>query len=240
MMDLRVKGLNKVIKGRTILEDINLNFKPNKIYGLIGDNGAGKTTFFRTILGLTKYSGKFYIDGIEENNYRDDAFFKRVGVAMPFPKAYEKFTIQEIFEEHCFYMGIPEINRISSFITRLGLNANLNTQISDLSLGMKQKLNIAIALAHRPDLLLLDEPFNGLDRTGIYNLKKVMNDFKQNNKVVIISSHSFRELEDIIDEVIVLERGKIIASEDVNLFPQKGINSLDEFFEMVKGGGGDE
>ncbi|RLK62727.1 ABC transporter ATP-binding protein [Atopobacter sp. AH10] len=239
-MYLRVEGLNKVIKGRTVLEDVNLSFMPNKIYGLIGDNGAGKTTFFRTVLGLTKYSGKFYIDGIEESNYRNDGFFKRVGVVMPFPKAYEKCTIQEIFEEHCFYMGIPEINRISSFLSRLGLNTNLNAKISDLSLGMKQKLNIALALSHRPDLLLLDEPFNGLDRTGIYNLKKVMNDFKQNNKIVIISSHSFRELEDIIDEVIVLDSGKIIASEDVNLFPEKGINSLDEFFEMMKGGEDDE
>lgn len=234
-MELRVTELNKNIKGKVILEDINLNFKSNKIYGLIGDNGAGKTTFFRTILGLTKYSGKFYFDGVDEKDCRTDDFFKHVGVVMPFPENYEKFTVKEIFEEHLFYMGIPEINNISNFISSVGLNTHPDTKISDLSLGMKQKLNIAIALSHSPDLLLLDEPFNGLDRTGIYNLKGVMNDFKENNKIVIISSHSFRELEDIIDEVIVLEGGKIIALEDVSIFHHRGINSLEEFFDMMKG-----
>lgn len=234
-MELRVTELNKNIKGKAILEDISLNFKPNKIYGIVGDNGAGKTTFFRTILGLTKYSGQFNIDGAEEKDHRTDDFFKHVGVVMPFPENYEKFTIQEIFEEHLFYMGIPEINNISKFISRVGLNTHTNTKISDLSLGMKQKLNIAIALSHSPDLLLLDEPFNGLDRTGIYNLKGIMKDFKENNKIVIISSHFFRELEDIIDEVIALEDGKIIGLEDVSLFHQKGINSLEEYVEMMKG-----
>lgn len=156
---------------------------------------------------------------------------------MPFPEKYDAFSVNEIIEEHLFYMSVNENVDIFELLNYVGLNISLKTKMSDLSLGMKQKLNIALALSHRPDILLLDEPFNGLDRTGVIKLKNIIKEFKKIDKVVIISSHSFRELDDIIDSVIVLDNGKVISVDDISSFPSKNINNLEEYFEIVKKGG---
>ncbi len=133
-------------------------------------------------------------------------------------------------------MGVKDNLNIDKLLNYVDLNVSLETKISDLSLGMKQKLNIAIALSHNPDILLLDEPFNGLDRSGISKLKNIIKNFKKADKVVIISSHSFRELDDVIDSVIVLDNGKVISADDISFFSSKNINNIEEYFEMVKRG----
>ena len=145
--------------------------------------------------------------------------------------------MSQLIEQLVPDIGGHENVDIIELLNYVDLNISLKTKISELSLGMKQKLNIAIALSHRPDILLLDEPFNGLDRTGISKLKNIIKEFRKSNKVVIISSHSFRELDDIIDRVVVLDNGKVISTDDISSFPSKNIRNLEEYFEIVKKGG---
>ncbi len=236
MERLVLENLSKYLKGKCIINDLSLCIESNKVYGLIGNNGAGKTTFFRMITGLTNYSGTITIYDEQGNFSKLDRVLKRVGIVMPFPEKYDVFSINEIFEEHFFYMGVKDNLNIDKLLNYVDLNVSLETKISDLSLGMKQKLNIAIALSHNPDILLLDEPFNGLDRSGISKLKNIIKNFKKADKVVIISSHSFRELDDVIDSVIVLDNGKVISADDISFFSSKNINNIEEYFEMVKRG----
>lgn len=237
MERLVINNLSKYIKYKSILQNIDLCFESNKVYGLIGNNGAGKTTFFRTITGLTSYSGTITVYDGQECFDKLDFILKHIGIVMPFPEKYDNFSVEEVFEEHLFYMGVNENVNIIKLLNYVDLSISLNTKVSDLSLGMKQKLNIAIALSHRPDILLLDEPFNGLDRTGIIKLKNIIKEFKESNKLVIISSHSFRELDDIIDSVIVLDSGKVVSVDDITSFQSKNINNIEEYFEVVKNGG---
>lgn len=142
---------------------------------------------------------------------------------MPFPDNYAKLSIYEVFEENLYYMNCKLSKNIDTILCDVGLKTSLETKIAELSLGMKQKLNIALALTHNPSILILDEPFNGLDRTGITMLKNIINEFKTLGKVVLISSHSFNELDDIISEVIVMDNGTVIAKDNINSLKQRGI-----------------
>ena len=176
MQGLLVNNLNKNIKGKDILNNINLSLENGKIYALVGSNGAGKTTVFKCIMGLTAYIGN-----IDLNTVAEDSYLRNIGALVDFSENQEKFTIKEIFEEHFTYMkmDIKELdNYINSLLEKVGLSIGMDTKISSLSLGMKQKLNIALAISHQPKVLLLDEPFNGLDRSGVKILKKIINQKK--------------------------------------------------------------
>lgn len=98
---------------------------------------------------------------------------------------------------------------------------------------MKQKLNIALAISHKPNVLLLDEPFNGLDRSGVKILKNIIIDFKNDDNLVLVSSHTFKELDDFVDEVIIIEKGRIIDSQSIDNFKNLGIKDIDDYYEKV-------
>ena len=233
MNTLLIKNLSKNKNGRFILKDINLSFKSNKIYGIIGNNGAGKTTLFKILLGLVNYSGLITIDNFILNPKNSKEYLRYIGSVMPFPDNYDNFSIHEVFEDHLFYMDCLSNKDIKSMLSNIGLEIPIETKIKELSLGMKQKLNISIALSHNPNILILDEPFNGLDRLGIYALKEIINNFKKEDNLVLISSHSFDELDDIIDEVIVLNSGKVEAADSISMLKKKGINSLEDYYKFL-------
>lgn len=222
-----------VQKGNTfILKDINLDFEENKIYGIIGNNGAGKTTLFKTLLGLIKFHGTIQFDDDRLTFEGSKEYLKHIGLVLPFPDNYAKRSIYEVFEEHLYYMDCKLSKSIDTILSDIGLHIPLETKIEALSLGMKQKLNIALALAHHPSILILDEPFNGLDREGIITLKKVIHQWKAPGKVVLIASHSFHELDDIISEVIVMNQGMVIAKDDMNRLRQKDIK-IEQYYALL-------
>lgn len=231
MQGLLINNLNKNIKGKDILKNINLNIENGKIYALVGSNGAGKTTVFKCIMGLTAYIGNIDLKGVSKDNY-----LRNIGTLVDFSENQEKFTIKEIFEEHLIYMNmdVKDLdNYINSLLEKVGLSIGMDTKISSLSLGMKQKLNIALAISHKPKVLLLDEPFNGLDRLGVKILKNIMIDFKNDDNLVLVSSHTFKELDDFVDEVIIIEQGSIVDSQNIYNFKNLGIKDIDDYYEKV-------
>lgn len=231
MQDLLINNLNKNIKGKDILKNINLNIDNGKIYALVGSNGAGKTTVFKCIMGLTAYIGNINLNTVSKDNY-----LRNIGTLVDFSEDQEKFTIKEIFEEHFVYMNmdIKDLdNYINSLLEKVGLSIGMDTKISSLSLGMKQKLNIALAISHKPKILLLDEPFNGLDRSGVKILKNIMIDFKNDDNLVLVSSHTFKELDDFVEEVIIIEQGRLVGSQNIDNFKNLGIKDIDDYYEKV-------
>ena len=235
MSRLTVSNLTKVVKNKTLLKDICLSLNYGQIYGVIGENGAGKTTLFRCILGLSKPIGTIALDDKIVNSFNYDDFLKKVGVTFPFLDSFGAYTVTEVVENHARYYSCLVVD-VESYLKQFGLNVSSNDKISRFSLGMKQRLNIALACLHNPEILILDEPFNGLDREGILFLQQLLLDFKKQEKLIIISSHSFAELEQVIDHLILIDQGEVLADISVLEMKRQGFETLAPFYREIRGG----
>lgn len=234
MESLSFQNVSVVKQNKILLNDLSVTLESNHIYGLLGSNGAGKTTLFKMILGLVPHVGSIFMD----NQLLDVAsadYLRVVGVCFPLPESWNAYTIEKVLNEHLFYMGVTD-EKFLSCLKLLNLNLPLQTKIASLSLGMKQKLNLALALSHAPKILLLDEPFNGLDREGIISLKTIIQECKHTDTLIVISSHSFRELDDLIDTAIVMNEGQILSVATTENLARKGVVHLEEFYHLSKEG----
>lgn len=229
-MSIELKNLNLVKNSKVILENINFNFEAGKVYGLLGSNGAGKTSLFRSMLGLVPYQGNIVING-KSYNFKDEKdYLQEFGMVMPFPEKLENLKVKEIVDELSAYVKNFSQRRFSEMLNKLNLDISLDEKVKNLSLGMKQKLNIALAISHQPKILILDEVFNGLDRDTIEIAKKIISKEKERGTLVVVSSHSFSELENLIDVSIVMNKGRIIGSKSVEKLENK---NLGEFYNLV-------
>ena len=230
---LNVENLTIKFGGLTAVSEVNMEIGEESLVGLIGPNGAGKTTLFRCLLGLSSFVGKIYIDNelVTKNNINE--FLKKIGFISPFPDSYDSLTIEEVFEPHIRYYGVACIEA-EKYLKEFGLTVSLTDKISMLSLGMKQRLNIALVLLHNPDIVVLDEPFNGLDREGISLLKKVLVELEQKDKLIIVSSHSFAELESVIDKVIMIQNGKIVKTSDFREMKSGDLKTLEDLYQKYQ------
>lgn len=235
MTMLNISNLTKVTKQKTLLKDVNLSLSSHQIYGLIGGNGAGKTTLFRCLLGLSSSTGQIFLDDIAITEDNMPMFLRKVGAVFPFPDSYDTFTVKEIVDDHLQYYHCSSID-VENYLKKFGLNVSLGNKISMFSLGMKQRLNIALACLHDPEIMILDEPFNGLDREGIALLQNLLVEYKQKGKIIMISSHSFSELESISDQIIMIQNGEILATSSVEELKRKGFEHLEDFYQELKGG----
>lgn len=235
MSRLTVSNLTKVVKNKTLLKDIFLSLNYGQIYGVIGENGAGKTTLFRCILGLSKPIGTIALDDKIVNSFNYDDFLKKVGVVFPFLDSFGAYTVTEVVENHARYYSCLVVD-VESYLKQFGLNVSSGDKISRFSLGMKQRLNIALACLHNPEILILDESFNGLDREGILFLQQLLLDFKKQEKLIIISSHSFAELEQVIDHLILIDQGEVLADISVLEMKRQGFETLAPFYREIRGG----
>lgn len=234
MKQLVLSSVTKVTKQKTLLRDITLSLEPHHIYGLIGPNGAGKTTLFRCLLGLTSATGTITYDGKKVTAFDNADFLRQVGVVSPFPDSYDKYTVADLFERHMHYYDVSLLS-IEHYLKTVGLKVSLNDTIGMFSLGMKQRLTIALALLHQPDIILLDEPFNGLDRQGMVLLQDLLIDCKEQGKLIIIASHSFSELENIADQIVTIRHGEIIAEVAMADMKEKGFETLDAYYQQIQG-----
>ncbi|MBT2573736.1 ATP-binding cassette domain-containing protein [Bacillus sp. ISL-51] len=207
------KGINVSIKKKEILHDINLTLEKGKIYGLLGPNGAGKTTLLKVLLGIfPPTSGEVIFEG--NNLYRNPNHdvIQSIGSIIEFPGFYENLTLFENIKLHLNYLkrsaSEEEINEV---LGAVGLYEHKDKLFSQTSLGMKQRLGIARAIAHAPALLLLDEPTNGLDPYGIKEVREMLiQEVMKNGTTVVISSHLLSEINLMADELLIMNKGQII------------------------------
>jgi len=164
---VKTNQLTKVYDGKEVVSAVNMNVKKGEIYGFLGPNGAGKTTVMKMLTNLTKpTSGDVEILG-EKLTDKSYEILKRMGTIIEYPIFYEKLTASETLELHCEYMGYYDKKEIAHVLNLVKLTNTENKQVKDFSLGMKQRLGIARAIITKPELLILDEPINGLDPVGI-------------------------------------------------------------------------
>lgn len=206
---LEVRNVCKSIKGRDILKDISFSLKENEIVGFIGPNGAGKSTIMKCMTGLYKVSeGSILIDGNDIEKHREDALSK-VGASIEYPSLYPELTGEEHFKLVASWRKVSK-ERIKQMEEFSNLKDNLKRKARNYSMGMKQKLMLSLIMLSDPDLLILDEPTNGLDPDAVFDLREKLLDIKKQGKTIFISSHNLDEIQKIVDRVIFIEKGRII------------------------------
>lgn len=208
---LQTKDLSKKYKNDFAVNSVNLNIKRGEIYGFIGENGAGKTTMIRMITGLAApTSGEIYLFGEHPKSELDNAR-KRIGTLIERPAFYPNMTAYQNLEAARIQKGIPEKGRVTKTLEFLQLGDTRDKKVKDFSLGMKQKLGIAMALLGEPELLILDEPINGLDPMGIISIRDLLKKLNtEKNTTIIISSHILGELHQIATCYGIIHKGKLL------------------------------
>ncbi len=208
---VRTRQLTRAYKGKEVVSNVNMNIKQGEIYGMLGPNGAGKTTVMKMITNLVKpTAGEIEIFGerLTDKSYR---LLGRMGTIIENPIFYEKLTARENLELHCEYMGYHNKKSIDEALELVNLKGIDKKAIKEFSLGMKQRLGIARAITTKPELLILDEPVNGLDPIGIKELRDLFKMLsKQYGITILISSHILGEIELIADTIAVMNDGKLL------------------------------
>lgn len=224
---LELVDVKKTIKNKEIIKGISLTVNEGEVYGLIGPNGAGKTTTIRMIVGLMSLTnGDVKILGKSiKKDYKDAA--KNIGAIVENPELYPFMTgMQNLKHFARMYEGITE-ERINEVVGLVGLEKVIKDKVSKYSLGMRQRLGIAQAILHKPAVLILDEPTNGLDPAGIREVRDYIRKLaKEENVAVIISSHLLSEIELICDRIGIIQHGELIT--------ERYVNEVDENLENAK------
>lgn len=222
---LTVTNLNKSFGKKHVLKNVSFNVQPGEVVGLVGPNGAGKTTIMKAILGLFSWeSGQVVIQG-QPVTMTSHRVLDEVGALIEYPGLYPFLTGYQHLE--LFANDGPQKQaRIQQIIETLKIDSYINQKAKNYSLGMKQKLGIALALLNDPQLVILDEPMNGLDPQATKDLRDLIISQAKKGTTFLISSHILSELEKIVDEVVVLDQGKIIKQAkiaDLSIAGQKFI-----------------
>ena len=223
-MILKTTNLCKNFKGQTAVNNVSLNIQRNSVYGLLGPNGAGKSTILKILTGILRpASGEIEFDGHAWN--RSD--LQSIGALIEMPPLYENLTAYENLKVRTLALGLPD-TRIEEVLRIVDLTDTRKKKAGHFSLGMKQRLGIALALLASPKLLILDEPTNGLDPIGIQELRELICSFPAHGITVILSSHILSEVEQIADHIGIISVGKLGYESKIN----KGA-SLEEIFMRV-------
>lgn len=243
---LKCENLYKTFGKKTILKDVSLEVNEGDILGFIGPNGAGKTTTIKLILGLQSITkGNVSINGYDiEKNFTNA--IKRVGAIVENPDMYMYLTgFQNLKLVANLYKDVSE-DRINEVVKLVKLENRIKDKVSKYSLGMRQRLGIAQAILHKPNLLILDEPTNGLDPEGIKEIRELLVDLASIEKMgILISSHNLAELDNFCNKVCIIKNGKIIetseiskikqeASKEVKIFEVNNVNLAEEIIGKIE------
>ncbi|HER6740214.1 TPA: lantibiotic protection ABC transporter ATP-binding protein [Streptococcus pyogenes] len=218
---LKIQNLKKSYGKRTILNNVNMNIPKGKVYALIGPNGAGKSTIMKILTGLvSKTSGSIIFEGREWSR-RD---LRKIGSIIEEPPLYKNLSAYDNMKVVTTMLGVSE-SAILPLLNRVGLGNIDKRPVKQFSLGMKQRLGIAISLINSPKLLILDEPTNGLDPIGIQELREIIESFKSEGMTIMISSHILSEVEHLADFIGFIYEGKIVLEKEYD-----GSENLEELF----------
>lgn len=223
---LETRNLCKKFGRQQAVKNISLSVRENSVYGLLGPNGAGKSTTLKMITGmLHKTSGEILLEGHpwSRNDLND------IGALIESPPLYENLTARENLKVRTLLLGLPD-SRIDEVLQTVDLTDTGKKRSGQFSMGMKQRLGIAIALLNHPKLLILDEPTNGLDPIGIQDLRKLIRAFPEQGITVILSSHILSEVELIADHIGIISNGVLGYKAKIN--PGESLESL--FMEVVE------
>lgn len=209
---LETNNLEKQYKNFKALNHANLHVEKGSIYGLIGKNGAGKTTLIRIVCGLQKpTNGTFSIYGVPNSSNQITNVRKRMGAIIETPSIYGDMSARDNLIEQFIVVGMPSFEEIDELLTLVGLENTGRKKAKNFSLGMKQRLAIAMTLASHPDFLILDEPMNGLDPQGIIEIRELILKLNKEKRItILISSHYLDELSKIATHYGFLDNGSII------------------------------
>lgn len=216
---LKCENLNKKFGKKQILKNVSLEVNEGDILGFIGPNGAGKTTTIKMILGLQSIdSGNVYINNYNIKKEYEKAI-EKVGAIVENPDLYMYLTGYENLKLiQNLYKNVSK-ERINEVVKLVKLNTRINDKVSKYSLGMRQRLGIAAALINKPNLLILDEPTNGLDPEGIKELRDILKKLAQKENVgIIISSHNLSELESFCNKIVIIKNGEIVEENKLSNF----------------------
>lgn len=208
---LELQGLTKRLGGKNIVDNLSMTVNKGEIFGLLGPNGAGKTTTIRMIVGLTsKTKGTVAVNGINANSHFINAM-EEIGAIVENPEMYKFLTGYQNLV-HFARMARRDISkkRMLEVVKQVQLEDAIHKKVKTYSLGMRQRLGVAQAILHRPALLILDEPTNGLDPQGIHEFRAYLRQLTKEGTSVMVSSHLLSEMQLMCDRVAIIQEGKLI------------------------------
>lgn len=221
---LQTDHLTKTIGGKELVSNVNLHVEKGKIYGFLGPNGAGKTTVMKMITNLwkpTEGSIEIFGETLSPQSYE---VLKRMGSIIEFPTFYDHMTGYDNLKLHCEYMGYYNQGSIETALDMLDLTEAAGKPVKNYSLGMKERLGIARAVCCKPELLILDEPTNGLDPAGMKQIRELLKTLcTEYGITIMISSHILSEVESIVDTVGVINHGKMMKEISMKAIEQMSL-----------------
>ncbi|PFK29605.1 ABC transporter ATP-binding protein [Bacillus cereus] len=213
---VKVDRLTKRIGSKTLVENISFEVKKGEVVGLLGPNGAGKTTLMRMMVGMIRMTeGEVWIDG-QSVKREFESTVAKIGAVIENPEFYPFLSGYENLTYFGRMNGKVTEERIDEVVQLLGMGQVINRKVNAYSLGMRQRLGIAQALVHNPDVLILDEPTNGLDPNGIHEMRMYIKKIAhEQGKAVLVSSHLLSEVELMCDRVIIIQHGEYVATQNI-------------------------
>ena len=241
MYAIEVQHLSKSIDGSPILNNICMKVKKGEIYGFMGANGAGKTSLMKILYHIMVPDfGTVHLLG-QRIKKGKNPIFSHIGSIIENPVFYNHLSAYENLKLHCEYMGADKkyctLSNIEETLSLLGLSETGNKAVGKISLGMKQRLALARAFLTRPELLILDEPINGLDPQGIIEVREILQHINQDyHTSILISSHILDELSKVADTIGIIEHGTMLAEISMNDIHAKGISLENYYLNLLQKG----
>ena len=229
---IRVQHLSKQFDEIKAVDDLSFTVKQGCVHGFLGQNGAGKSTTIRMLLTLIRPTeGDIEIFGLPLSRHRRE-ILRRIGAVIERPDLYKYLSAYDNIRLFARLSGMhPQRNQLMEQLERVGLAERAQSRVHTFSQGMKQRLGLAIALVHNPDLVILDEPVNGLDPQGIADIRNlILHLSREEGKTVFVSSHLLSEMEMIADNMLIIDKGRKVVEGPVKdlLTPEK--RSLEDYF----------
>lgn len=224
---IEVRGLSKRFGHVQAVDEVTFAVEPGRVTGFLGPNGAGKTTTLRMLLGLIRPSeGAAHIDG---RRYRDLAQpARRVGAVIDIARAHPRMSAHQHLRTYAALSGLPAV-RVDAVLELTGVAAFAHRRTGAFSTGMLQRLSLATALLGDPEILVLDEPANGLDPAGIAWLRTFLRSFVSSGRAVLLSSHILGDIEQTADNIVLIDRGRVVQSGELATVVE-GDESLERVF----------